>query len=453
MALRRGVRRGERRFRVAACVLGVVAALHGLVYVPFAGHRLGDTEGYVAAAHAILHGGYTTRLGPVDVTDLRIPPDARGSPERETYRPPGYPLLLAVTGGGGPGAATDAIIAVQALLMGATTLILTLLARRLWSERAALMAGTLSALDPFTKHYVTRILSEVLAGFLVALLAYLFVLAWQRRSTAWWAVTGLAASALTLTRPQFALVIPLVGVAALAQHAPSAARLRRLAALGAGVAVLLVPWVAWTTEATGRPVLKSFGEGWNLLIAAHGEGLRRTAVEVESSPAYRRDFLSVHRFAPSDKELRTDATAHPRYLVRADAGLRAGAWHLLRRRLQKDPLPVFGETVYRGYFLWQAREDWVQPAWLLPLLRAVDWVSLALLLGGILVALRGGGPAGWLGLMLLVFTVVSATHHVEARYSMPVRGLGLAFAASGLMALGSVSTRLRFSRRSTSPGA
>ena len=418
----------ERRFRAAACLLGLIAGLHGLVYVPFAGHRLGDTESYVAAAKAILHGSYTTPLGRADVTGLKIPSSAVGSPERQTYRTPGYPLLLAATGGGGFGGPTDAIIAVQALLAGLTTFVLVFVFRRLWSQRLALFAGAVSALDPFPKHYVTRILSEVLAGFLVAVTAYAFVRAWQERSARWWAATGAAAAALTLTRPLFALAIPLLALAAVR-------RLRLLAALLAACALLLAPWLGWTAAATGRPALSSFGEGWNLLLAAHGEGLHHTAVQVERSASYRRDFFSVHRFAPSAEELRTDPDAHPRYLVKADSEQRRLAKTQYLHRLGHEPWQVVWEAVYRSYFLWEAHEDWVQPGWLLPFLRALDWLSLALAAAGAWVAWRAGGAARALAVFLLVFTVVNGLHHVEARYAMPVRGLYLAFAALALFHL------------------
>ena len=436
----RGVQPAERRFRAAVCALAVFAGLHGLVYVPFAGHRLGDTADYVAAAQAIRHGSYTTHLGAVDVTDLTIPPAARGAPERQTYRTPGYPLLLAATGGGGGGAPTWAIIATQAVLIGAAAALLTLLARRLWGERTALLAGALFALDPFTKHYVTRILTECLAILLVALMAYTFVRAWQQRSTAWWGATGLAAAALILTRPVFLLALLVLAVAGVLQQRRVRARLRGLAALTAGALVLLGPWLAWTDSATGRPVLKSFAAGWNLLLAAHGEGLRHTAAEVQASPAFRRDFLSVHRRAASANALRNDPTAHPHYLVRADAQQRRRAWDVYQRRLSRAPLAVAGETLYRAYFLWEAHEDWVQPGWLLALLRALDWLSIALAVAGIALTLRRGGPARALGVLLLVFTAVNAVSHVEARYSMPVRGLELAFIA---LALATLAVRLR----------
>ena len=418
----------ERRFRAAACVLGVVAALQGLVYVPFAGHRLGDTGSYVVAAKAILHGGYTTPLGRVDVTGLKIPASAVGSPERQTYRTPGYPLLLAATGGGGPGAPTDAIIAVQALLAGLTTYILVFTFRRLWGERMALVAGAISALDPYPKHYVTRLLSEVLAGFLVAVAAYAFVRARQERSVAWWAATGVAAAALTLTRPLFALAIPLLAVAALP-------RARSLGAVLAGCAVLLVPWLGWTATVTGRPALSSFGEGWNLLLAAHGEGLHHTAVQIEQSNSYRRDFNSVHRLAPTTRDLRTDPDAHPRYLAKADAKQRHIAKDLYFHRLERHPWRVVWEVVYRSYFLWEAHEDWVQPGWLLPFLRALDWISLGLAGIGGWLALRAGGAARALAVFLLAFTFVNGIHHVEARYAMPLRGIYLAFAVLALFQL------------------
>jgi 4-amino-4-deoxy-L-arabinose transferase-like glycosyltransferase len=430
--LSQDARRAELRFRALACLLGLVAGLHGLVYVPFAGHRLGDTGSYVRAASAILHGSYTTRLGAVDVTALRIPREARGSPERETYRTPGYPLLLAATGGGGPGFPTDAIIAIQALLVGATTVVLTFLARRLWSARTALVAGALTALDPFPKHYVTRILSEVLAGFLVAVAAYCLARAWEERSGRWWAASGVAVAALTLTRPVFGLALPLAAIAALLARGGTRERLRRLGALAAAAAVLVVPWVGWTGAATGAPVLSSFGEGWNLLIAAHGEGYHRTAVRVEASPGYLRDFDAVHRFAPSAQRLRTDPDAHPRYLRRADVEQRRLATDLYVHRLRTEPLKVVWEIVYRSYFIWQAHEDWVQPGWLLPLLRGFDWLLLLLAAAGTAFAVRRGGAARALGIFLLAFTLVNGIHHVEARYAMPVRGLYVVFVASVL---------------------
>jgi 4-amino-4-deoxy-L-arabinose transferase-like glycosyltransferase len=424
------------RFTLLALLAAVVGAAHGLVYVPFAGHVLGDSPTYTTPAHALLSGGYSTPLPAMDVTGLRIPPPARGRLEPQTYRTPGYPLLLAAAGGGTSSRSTDVVIGLQAALAGATVFLLALAFRRLWGERTALLGAYLAALDPFTKHYVTRILSEVLAGFLVAAAVYAFVRAWQTGSRTWWAAFGLLGAALSLTRPLFLFVVPLGALAALVSGGTARARLLAATVTAVAAVALLTPWLVWTSSAVGHPVMQSFGEGWNLLIAAHGEGLHHTAVEVEASTAYRRDFDSVHELAPSPAALARDPDAHARYLARADARQRDLALDLYGERLRHEPLRVLGEIVYRGYFLWMAHEDWRQPGgWPLLGLRLVDWLTLLLTAAGMLVAFRAGGLGRAPAVFLLVFTLVNAVHHVEARYAMPVRGLALGYAALALAAL------------------
>jgi 4-amino-4-deoxy-L-arabinose transferase-like glycosyltransferase len=422
------------RFSAAVVVLSLLAALQGLVYIPYVGPYLGDSETYMAPARALLDGGYSTPLGPVDVTGLQIPAGARTAPERQTYRTPGYPLLIAATGGGDLGWKLDVLLGAQAVLIGLATALAMLTLRRIWDERLALLGGAFVALDPFTKHYVPRVLSEVLAIFLFAAGAYCFARAWQERSWPWWGAFGLTAAALTLTRPLFVFVIPLGVLAALARQDLPRRRLGAAAATAVCAGALLAPWLAWTQAATGRFVVSSFGEGWNLLIAAHGEGLHRTAVQVENDPAYVRDFTSVHRFAPAPAKLGRYPAAHPRYLARAESEQRRRALDLYRSRIQDEPLTVAGEIGYRAYFLWMVHEDWIQPSWLVPLLKLADWLALGLALIGTAIGLRRDGITRAFALFLLAFTALSALHHVEARYAIPVRSLFLAFVALGLAA-------------------
>jgi 4-amino-4-deoxy-L-arabinose transferase-like glycosyltransferase len=424
--------RRNTRFGVAVFVLSLLAGLQGLVYIPYVGPYLGDSETYMAPARAVLDGGYSTPLGAVDVTGLPIPQPAQHALERQTYRTPGYPLLIAATGGGGLGGALDVLRAVQALLIGLTTALVTLTLRRIWSERLALLGGGLVALDPFTKHYVPRVLSEALAIFLVAAAAYCFARAWQERSWPWWGALGLATAALTLTRPLFLFAIPLGIGAAFVRSGLPRSRIGAAAATAVCAGVLVAPWLAWTHAATGRFAVSSFGEGWNLLIAAHGEGLHRTAVQVENDPSYAHDFASVHRFAPPVSALLRDPNAHPHYLVRAESEQRRLALRLYRSRLRDEPLRVLGEVGYRAYFLWMVHEDWVQPSWLVPLLKLADWLVLALAAVGLAIGLRRDGVTRAFALFLLVFTVLNALHHVEARYAISVRSLYLAFVALGV---------------------
>jgi 4-amino-4-deoxy-L-arabinose transferase-like glycosyltransferase len=425
----------ERRFGVAVLALSVFAAFQGVAYAPFAGPRLGDSYGYIVAAKAIRHGSYSTPLPHVDVTGLRIPSDARGEIERQTYRTPGFPLLVAATGGGEHRAATRLLIGLQAVLAGLATLLIAFAARRLLPAGLALAAAAVVAADPYTKHYVPRVLSEALAIFLAAGVAYAFVRAWESRAPLWWGTLGAAVAVLTLTRPLFALLLPLALVAAAVRAARPWARAFAIAAVTTAAAVLLGPWLAWTHAATGRFVVSSFGEGWNLLIAAHGEGLNRTAVEIERDPAYVRDFTSVHRFAPSAAELRNYPKAHPHYLVRADSEQRRLAVRLYERRLRHHPASVAGEAAYRAYFLWMAHEDWVQPRGVNFLLRLADWIVFILALAGSVIAIRRGGALRGLAVALVVFTLVNAAHHVEARYAMPVRAVYLLLAVVGTQVL------------------
>jgi hypothetical protein len=314
--------------------------------------------------------------------------------------------------------------------------LLALTVRRWFGPGIALLAAGLYALDPYSKRYVSLVLTETLTGFLVLAATYAFTRAWQERATRWWLAAGALAGASTLTRPVFALAVPLLALAALVRGV--GVRERALPAAGAAAAalVLLAPWL-WHQEATiGSLRLASFGEGLNLLLAAHGEGLGHSEFAVRHETAFAADFSTPHGLAPTPAAIEHDPEAHARYVARADETYRDEAWSLLRHRLADDPGAVLWETLYRAYFGWMAHEDWFQPHGLALLgLRLLDWAALALGALGALVALRVGGAARAVVVFLLAYTLVLGTHHVEARFTIPVRGLLLAFAAVALARL------------------
>lgn len=440
-------------FGRAALALALLAALHGLVYVPLVSSNVGsDSPTYIAAAKAIDRGSYTTPLsagfywtphGRLDITDRPIGRDAWSAPERQTFRPPGYPLLLAAVGGGAGGASRVLALLVQVVLFGAGTWLLALTVRRWWGPGPALLAAALYAFDPYSKHYVALLLTETLAAFLVLASAYAFTRAWHERSEPWWAAAGLLVAALTLVRAVFVLTIPLLLIAAFLRSGSAAARLRRLVAVALCAVALLTPWLVWSSAVTGKVALATWGEGYNALLAAHGEGFAKTSSEVQAEPSFRRDIASAHRLAPSTRELIADPEAHPRYLVRADARLRHHARSLYAHRLEHEPQQVVWETAYRAYFLWNAHEDWFQPtgALLVPL-RVMDWLGILLGVAGAALAIARGGAARAVALFVLLYTLVLATHHVEARFAMPVRGLFFALVTLALLRLASAGRRL-----------
>ena len=96
-------------FRRSALLLAALAALHGLLYVPLVDtNEKTDTWSYVASANALLDGSYSTPLqagfyfvypdGWFDITGARIAESAWDEPERQVFRPPGYPAYLALFG-------------------------------------------------------------------------------------------------------------------------------------------------------------------------------------------------------------------------------------------------------------------------------------------------------------------------------------------------------------------
>ena len=427
-----------RRFLTLAALLAALGAIHALVYLPLVSpHETGDSPYYTAAAHALLDGGYSTPLGRMDITGLEFHGDLPAVEKRETFRTPGYPLFLALLGGGTSDVSKALVMVVQALLTGASVFLLALCIRRLWGAGAALAAAAVYAIDPFSKRYAALFLSEALSTFLFLAAAYAFVEAWERRSTRWWGACGAICGALVLVRPVF-VFLPFLVLPALALRRDGwAAFARRAAVYAAAAGLLVAPWLAWQLHVLGRPVLQSFGTGWGFLYAAHGEGHGRTGGDVANDPDFQRDFYSVHRLAPPPAVLRRDPDAYGRYLVRADAEQRRIARTLYAERLRERPARVVWESLYRSYFLWMAHEDWRQPTGAaLLLLRLLDWLVLMLAAAGAVLALRRPGASRAFAVLLVLFTLASGLGHVEARYSIPLRGLFLAlatYAALGLL--------------------
>jgi 4-amino-4-deoxy-L-arabinose transferase-like glycosyltransferase len=455
------------RFKHAALAIAVVAGLHGLLYAPLLNSNAGtDSASYRAAGSALLDGSYSTPIaaglyftypnGFYDLTALPIP---RGSvwdlPERQAFRPPGYPLFLAATGEGRWGGATNLQIVLQGVLFALGAFLLALTVRRWWGPRLGLLAALAYALDPYSKHYVGLILTETLAGTLVLAGAYAFTRAWQERSVLWWGLAGAAASSLVLTRAVFVVAIPLLVLAAAIRSGTTRTRIKQVAASGLCALALLAPWLAWTNHVADRPVLANWGEGFNFLLAAYGEGHGRSFAAVEDDPAFDAELRSVHRLAPSRDELRSDPEAHPRYLERADRELRSAASARYRERLRDEPAQVAWETAYRMYYLWAAHFDWYQPGGpVLGAMIAVDWLVLLLALAGAAFALVRGGPAVGIVVFLVAYTVVLGIHHVEARFTMPVRGLFLALGVLGATELyGLVRRRAAVGARPASSAA
>ncbi len=347
------------------------------------------------------------------------------------FRPPGYPAYLALFGKDKVfrGDHTAALIG-QALLFGLGAYLLILTVRRWWGENVALLGGLLYAVDPWSKHYVALVLSETLAGTVALALLYAFTLAWERPTWARWLGAGALAGALALVRAVFVFTPILLVLAALVRRGTTRERLTRAAATAAASAVLIVPWLAWTHSVVGRATMSVWGEGYNLVLAASGEGHGTTAGDVEADPAFQARMDRIRAQVPSAAEIAADPTAHPKYLSSADEQVRDDALELYRERLADEPLDVLWDGVYRMWFLWSAHEDWYQPsgAALLPF-RVLDALLILLGLVGAAIAVARGGAGRAAVAFLVAYTLILSTHHVEARFAMPLRGVFLSLVA------------------------
>lgn len=408
------------RFTTLAVACACLAVLHGLVTIAVvSNHTSFDSASFIAAAHALRHGTYPAPYGPGDTIEDRTP---------------GYPLFLAVLGGGGPGASRTIVLLVQAAAAGLATWLLAVLVRRLWGPVVGLTAAALYAIDPLSKRAVTLILSEQLATVLFLVSAYGFVRGCQERRARWWATSGLAAGALTLVRPSFAVTLALPVVGALVLSGESwRSRLRNAALAAACAAALVAPWLARNAIVLGQPVLASSGDGVSLLLAADGEGPTHSAWQLLKTQMYARQLRGFRN--PSAEALRRNRYAGARAELAYDQLLERRALHLYRTRLAREPLTVLGEYGYRAYFLWEATADLLQPQPSGParvLLRVLDAMSILIACLGLVLAARIRGPSRALVVFTLAFTALTAIGHVEPRYSDPLRGLFFGFVALGL---------------------
>ena len=434
-------------FQRSALLLAGLAALHGIVYIPLVDtNEKTDTWSYVASSNAILDGGYSTPLkagfyfvypiGWFDITGARIDESSWDEPERQVFRPPGYPAYLALFGKDKvfAGDHTAALIG-HAVLFGIGAYLLILTVRRWWGEGIALLSGLLYAIDPWSKHYVALVLSETLAGVVALALLYVFTTAWERPTSARWLGAGALAGALSLVRAVFVFAPALLVLAALVRRGTTRERLTRAAAAAAASAVLIVPWLAWTHNVVGRATMSVWGEGYNLVLAASGEGHGTSAGDVEADPAFQARMDRVRAQVPSAQEIAADPTAHPRYLSSADEQVRDDALELYRERLADEPLDVVWDGVYRMWFLWSAHEDWYQPSGggLLPF-RVLDALLILIGLVGAAIAIARGGAGRAAVAFLAAYTLILSTHHVEARFAMPLRGVFLSLVALALVA-------------------
>jgi 4-amino-4-deoxy-L-arabinose transferase-like glycosyltransferase len=191
------LRAREQRPLLAAVALGLAIRI-AYVLITRGKALAGDEIAYGSEGALIAHGHWFQGFLPYGILHATA------------WKPPGYPLwvglwytLL--------GTHPDRVYAVQAVLCGPATIVLSwLLARRLWNRRAADVTALLVAVYPMAWQYEERLYSEALAVPLTMLLLYVVI---ERRPTLRRAcAVGALLAVLLLIRSSSVLFVPLIAV-------------------------------------------------------------------------------------------------------------------------------------------------------------------------------------------------------------------------------------------------
>jgi 4-amino-4-deoxy-L-arabinose transferase-like glycosyltransferase len=280
---------GSRTALVAAAVLGLALRLaFGLFY--WVGQPLTrDEREYLSLARGVASGrGFV-----YDAEVLSGPQDPFG-------RAPGYPVFLALVGGGRhvTSAVPTSVKIAQSIVGTAGVLLVGVLAGRLAGRRAATVAAFLAAAYPPLVWVAAYAWSEAIAWPIGLLIVWLFDRTVERTDRSAWrlaAATGVTCGFAILVRPSTLLFVPLA-LAWLAWQ-------RRLAlalALAAGAALVVAPWSARNTREYGRFVLVATEGGVTFWTGNHpharGEG------DLASNPHLKLESQALRRQYPSLSE-------------------------------------------------------------------------------------------------------------------------------------------------------
>jgi len=407
-------------FRRQALAIAAVALAMRAVHLvqlrssPFFGWLVGDPERYHAWASSIAAGDW---LGGGGVF----------------FQAPLYPYLLAVLYrllGADPAWARVAQIALgvgSCVLVAAAT-------RRIVGERAGIWAGLLLALYPPALFFEVVLQKSALDVFLVALLLLLVARAWTAGPGSWLAA-GCAGGALVLTRENASILLVGLAVWLLVDRSRGhrGARVRSVAGLALGVALILAPVALRNWIVGGELVVSSSQLGRNLYYG-NGPDAQGTYVPlIEGRGGIRWEDADARRVAEEASGRTLEASEVSSYWIQRTIEhvlAHPVAWLGLELRKLRwtfaslELMDTEDQYTYR---------DWAPVAKLLGYVLHFG-VLLPLAVLGAFAAGRFAAPrmAGLLGLWIALYAASVVVFFVLDRYRLPLAALILPFAAAGL---------------------
>ena len=386
----------------------------------------------------------------------------------EVIRTPGYPAFVAVIYRLF-GEHTLPVAIAQALVFALICLIVYTIGKRVAGDRAATVAGVMTALFPPLPYYGALVLTEVWTTFMMVLACVVCLRAIQLDRVRDFVLAGVLFSATTIVRPAFVL-LPFGLAIAMPLLVPSersrGRRLGQWAAFAVAAAVTLVPWFTYNYVYLGRFTLSPAGgigrglwEGswqgrWpgrvhNDLTHTAEQALSRDELDsrvraiavkagtpAEGMLSYVHEWQNIRKIweTPTDpmERARARVVADEEYLRAALEHIRADVPGWMIRRLAFGTFILWASDIPIRY-----TDINDMPPLLIRAIWLVQVVLLAVAAAGAVIVLRWRrfAEAALLILPLLYVTAVHVPLLCETRQSLPVKPLVIVLAAIAVNAL------------------
>ncbi len=242
----------QRRFHVTLGAIAVSAFVVRLVFMLIVKHyELAGDQPYYHRQSDFL----------ADGTGFRTAPGADGGPA--ATHPPLTTMLLSIASRLASGNTIFEQRLTTVVLGVATVVVIGLIARDLAGPRAGLLAAGVGAITPTLWTYDGQLLSESLAGLIIATALWCAYRYLREPHIKWAALLGLSCGLAMLTRGELAFLAPCLAVPVIVVGTRGAVwpRVGRVVIAGLAALVVVGPWVGYNLSRFEKPVYLSSSVG------------------------------------------------------------------------------------------------------------------------------------------------------------------------------------------------
>jgi 4-amino-4-deoxy-L-arabinose transferase-like glycosyltransferase len=385
-------------------------------------------------------------------------------PITESERMPGYPLILA-TLYAVCGESRMVVVVFQAGLFAALCLVVGSIGAMLWSPALGRAAGLAAALYPPFPYWSAVALTETLATLLLTVALWCLLRGIRSARVPTFVGAGLAFGYLTITRPAWALLAPLLALVVLViERRAVRTLLPRLVVMGAAMALIVVPWVGfvythfnvvrlnpvafWRTAYWGYwqgvfPARVSVKLDAIVESNLQGEALIAALREIGPDVPRMTTYVNDSRRIGSVWHGQTDVNA----LTTAKMGIEGMSRAIILGHLRDGDLGsfIYRRLTYGTFALWIAdipmRYSLINaiPVGVIRAIELAHVVVLGLAAWGAVVLYRGQRLPGALMLAALLYTeLVHVFIHTDIRFSLPVKPMVVLLAVFAVSRLAGV---------------